>query len=45
MVVPRERAEDVPKKAREIDDRERGMFPFIREHKSIQKAIEIFNRI
>ena len=33
------------KKAKEIDDRERGMFPFIREHKSIQKAIEIFNRI
>jgi regulator of RNase E activity RraA len=45
VVVPRERAEDVLAKAREIDDRERGMFPFIREHKSIQKAIEIFNRI
>jgi regulator of RNase E activity RraA len=45
VVVPQERAEDVLKKAREIDDRERGMFPFIREHKSIQKAIEIFNRI
>jgi hypothetical protein len=27
------------------DDRERGMFPFIREHKSLQKAIELFNRI
>lgn len=45
VVVPQERAEEVLKKAREIDDRERGMFPFIREHKSIQKAIEIFNRI
>lgn len=45
VVVPQDRAEDVLKKAREIDDRERGMFPFIREHKSIQKAIEIFNRI
>ncbi len=45
VVVPQERAEDVLKKAREIDDRERGIFPFIREHKSIQKAIEIFNRI
>ena len=45
VVVPQERAEDVLEKAREIDDRERGMFPFIREHKSIQKAIEIFNRI
>ena len=40
-----ERAEEVLKKAREIDDRERGMFPFIREHKSIQKAIELFGRI
>jgi regulator of RNase E activity RraA len=45
VVVPQERAEDVLKKAKEIDDRERGMFPFIREHKSIQKAIEVFNRI
>jgi 4-hydroxy-4-methyl-2-oxoglutarate aldolase len=45
VVVPQERAADVLKKAQEIDDRERGMFPFIREHKSIQKAIEIFNRI
>lgn len=45
VVVPQERAEEVLKKAKEIDDRERGMFPFIREHKSIQKAIEIFNRI
>jgi regulator of RNase E activity RraA len=45
VVVPQERADEVLKKAQEIDDRERGMFPFIREHKSIQKAIEIFNRI
>src|SRR5215831_14859682 len=45
VVVPRERAEEVLKKAREIDDRERGMFPFIRQHKSLQKAIEAFNRI
>jgi regulator of RNase E activity RraA len=45
VVVPQERAEEVLKASKEIDDRERGMFPFIREHKSIQKAIEIFNRI
>jgi regulator of RNase E activity RraA len=45
VVVPQERAEEVLKKAKEIDDRERGMFPFIREQKSLQKAIEIFNRI
>jgi regulator of RNase E activity RraA len=45
VVVPRERAQEVLKMAKEIDDRERGMFPFIRKHKSIQKAIELFNRI
>src|SRR5262245_36668790 len=45
VVVPQERAQEVLKKAQEIDDRERGMFPFIRQHKSLQKAIEAFNRI
>jgi regulator of RNase E activity RraA len=45
VVVPQELAEEVLKKAKEIDDRERGMFPFIRQHKSLQKAIELFNRI
>jgi len=45
VVVPQERAVEVLKKAQEIDDRERGMFPFIRQHKSLQKAIEAFNRI
>jgi regulator of RNase E activity RraA len=45
VVVPRERAEEVLKKAKEIDDRERGMFPFIQQHKSLQKAIELFGRI
>ncbi|MFN0087080.1 MAG: RraA family protein [Blastocatellia bacterium] len=45
VVVPQDQAEAVLKKAREIDDRERGMFPFIRQYKSLQKAIEKFNRI
>jgi 4-hydroxy-4-methyl-2-oxoglutarate aldolase len=45
VVVPQERAEEVLKKAKEIDDRERGMFPFIKQHKSLQKAIELFGRI
>jgi 4-hydroxy-4-methyl-2-oxoglutarate aldolase len=45
VVVPQERAQEVLKKAQEIDDRERGMFPFIKQHKSLQKAIEAFNRI
>src|SRR5262245_15056531 len=45
VVVPQERAEEVLKKSKEIDDREQGMFPFIKQHKSLQKAIEAFNRI
>ena len=32
-------------KLQEIDEREAGMFPFIREFKSLTKAIERFNRI
>jgi 4-hydroxy-4-methyl-2-oxoglutarate aldolase len=45
VVVPQEQAEAVLKKAQEIDDREKGMFPFIRQFKSLQQAIEKFNRI
>jgi 4-hydroxy-4-methyl-2-oxoglutarate aldolase len=45
VVVPQERAEEVLKKAQEIDQRESGMFPFIRQFKSLSKAIEKFNRI
>ncbi len=45
VVVPQERAEEVLKKAKEIDDRERGMFPFIKREKSLRKAIELFGRI
>jgi regulator of RNase E activity RraA len=45
VVVPHERAEEILKRAQEIDDREAGMFPFIREFKSLTKAIERFNRI
>ena len=45
VVVPQERAEEVLKKAKEIDDRESGMFPFIRREKSLRKAIELYGRI
>ena len=45
VVVPQERAADVLEQAQAIDDRERGMYPFIREFKSLQKAIAKFNRI
>lgn len=45
VVVPQERAAEVLKKAQEIDERENKMYPFIRRYKSLQKAIEVFNRI
>jgi len=45
VVVPQERAAEILKEAQSIDDRERGMYPFIREFKSLQKAIAKFNRI
>jgi regulator of RNase E activity RraA len=45
VIVPQVSAEEALKKAQEIDDRERDMFPFIRRRKSLQKAIEESNRI
>jgi 4-hydroxy-4-methyl-2-oxoglutarate aldolase len=45
VVVPQDRAAEVLKKAQEIDEREIKMYPFIRRTKSLQKAIELFNRI
>jgi 4-hydroxy-4-methyl-2-oxoglutarate aldolase len=45
VVVPQERAEEVLKQAQAIDEREKGMFPFIRQFKSLSAAIEKFNRI
>jgi 4-hydroxy-4-methyl-2-oxoglutarate aldolase len=45
VVVPQERAADVLKRAQAIDQQESGMFPFIREFKSLSKAIAKFNRI
>jgi hypothetical protein len=35
----------VAEQARAIDDRERGMHPFIRERKSLQKALAKFNLV
>jgi regulator of RNase E activity RraA len=45
VIVPRDRAAEVLERAREIDARETKMVPFIRQHRSLQKAIEAFNRI
>jgi len=45
VVVPKDKAEQVLKVAQEIDEREGKMVPFIKREKSLEKAIEIFNRI
>lgn len=45
VVVPQEQADAVLKKAQEIDANEQGMFPFIRQFKSLSAAIAKFNRI
>jgi regulator of RNase E activity RraA len=45
VVVPQERAADVLKEAQSIDSRESGMYPFIRQFKSLQEAVRKFNRI
>lgn len=45
VVVPAGEAEAVLKRAQEIDARETKMVPFIRKYRSLQKAIEVFNRI
>jgi regulator of RNase E activity RraA len=45
VVVPQERAAEVLAQAQAIDARESGMYPFIRQFKSLQQAIAKFNRI
>lgn len=45
VVVPKDRAAEVLKRAQEIDERETKMVPFIKKYRSLQKAIEVFNRI
>lgn len=45
VVVPAARAAEVLQRAREIDDRETRMAPMIKQHRSLQKVIELFNRI
>ncbi len=45
VVVPQEQAQAILKRAQEIDERESKMVPLIKKYKSLQKVIEIFNRI
>ncbi|MEO7653556.1 MAG: RraA family protein [Bryobacteraceae bacterium] len=44
-VVPRAKAEEVLKKAQELDDTEHKMLPFIEKFKSIRDAVSKFGRI
>lgn len=43
--VPQDKAKEVLDRAREIDDRETKMVPYILKFKSLTKAVEVFNRI
>jgi regulator of RNase E activity RraA len=45
VVVPRARAAEVLKKARENDDTEHRMYPFIQKFRSIKEAVAKFGRI
>jgi regulator of RNase E activity RraA len=45
VVVPADKAEQVLKRAQEIDARETKMVPLIKQYKSLQKVVEMFNRI
>lgn len=45
VVVPKESAEQVLKRAQEIDERESKMAPMIRQFKSLQAVVEKFQRI
>ena len=44
-VVPKARAQDVLKKAQDLDDTEHRMIPFIEKFKSIKEAVAKFGRI
>jgi regulator of RNase E activity RraA len=45
VVVPKDRADEVLKRSQEIDQRESKMVPYIKQYRSLQKAIAVFNRI
>src|SRR5579862_189919 len=45
VVVPRDKAAEVLKKAQQLDDTEHTMLPFIEKFKSIKQAVEKFGRI
>lgn len=45
VVIPKDHADAVLQRARDIDAREKKMVPLIRQYKSLRKVVELFNRI
>jgi 4-hydroxy-4-methyl-2-oxoglutarate aldolase len=45
VVVPKEHAAEVLKKAQELDQSEHSMYPFIEKYKSIREAVKKFGRL
>jgi regulator of RNase E activity RraA len=45
VVVPRDRAEEILKKARELDFKEHSMYPFIEQFRSLKEAVAKFGRL
>ena len=45
VVVPRARAEEVLRKAQELDNTEHTMYPFIERFRSVREAVDKFGRI
>lgn len=45
VVVPKEHAAEILKKARQLDESEHSMLPFIEEYKSIREAVARFGRL
>jgi len=45
VVVPRDKAEEVLKRAQQLDFTEHSMYPFIFKYKSVEEAIKKFGRI
>jgi len=43
--VPKDRADEVLRRAQEIDERETKMVPYIQKFRTLTKAVEVFNRI
>jgi regulator of RNase E activity RraA len=45
VVVPKDKAAEVLKKAQELDDTEHKMYPFVEKFKSVKEAVQKFGRI